>query len=139
MKATLPPRPDHAGPPPGGGTGDGPPMPPIFSALDTDGDGVVEASDKLSWTAAQARPAALNAMSYLGYDDWRLPNVKELQSLLDYTRSPGTTASAAIDQLLDVTPLTNEGGEADFPWYWSSTTHANYIGLVIFTASIFCA
>lgn len=35
--------------------------------------------------------------SYLGYTDWRLPNAKELQIIVDYTRSPATTDSAAID------------------------------------------
>ncbi len=29
--------------------------------------------------------------------DWRLPNAKELQSIVDYTRSPQTTATPAID------------------------------------------
>jgi hypothetical protein len=31
---------------------------------------------------------------------WRLPNIKELHSLVDYTRSPDTTNSAAIDPFL---------------------------------------
>lgn len=34
--------------------------------------------------------------SYGGYDDWRLPSVKELQSIVDYDRSPDFTSSAAI-------------------------------------------
>lgn len=58
-----------------------------------------------------------------GYSDWRLPNVKELQSLVDYTRSPDTTGSAAINSVFNATAITNEGGKSDFGAYWSSTTH----------------
>ena len=65
------------------------------------------------------------SFEYAGYSDWRLPDAKELQSILDYTRSPATTGTAAIDPLFSCTPITNEAGEDDFPWYWSSTTHAN--------------
>ncbi|MCP4569253.1 MAG: DUF1566 domain-containing protein [FCB group bacterium] len=59
---------------------------------------------------------------YAGYTDWRLPNAKELQSIVDYTRSPATTGSAAIDPIFDCTPITNEAGETDYPFYWSGTT-----------------
>jgi hypothetical protein len=60
--------------------------------------------------------------TYAGYSDWRLPDVKELQSIVDYTRSPATTSSAAINPMFNCTPITNEGGVADYPWYWSNTT-----------------
>ncbi len=59
---------------------------------------------------------------YAGYTDWRLPNAKELLSIVDYTRSPATTNSAAIDSMFNCTQITNEAGETDYPYYWSSTT-----------------
>jgi hypothetical protein len=82
----------------------------------------------MDWQAALAYAAQANATSYLGYTGWRLPNAKELQSILDYTRSPDTTGSAAIDPLFSATRITNEAGEADYPYYWSSTTHFRWDG-----------
>lgn len=61
---------------------------------------------------------------YAGYSDWRLPDAKELQGIVDYTRSPATTNSAAIDPVFNCTVIQNEAGEDDYPWYFSSTTHA---------------
>ncbi len=60
--------------------------------------------------------------TYAGYSDWRLPHIKELQSITDYTRSPSTTNSAAIDPVFECTPIINEAGNTDFGYYWSSTT-----------------
>jgi hypothetical protein len=42
-----------------------------------------------------------------GYRDWRLPNAKELQCIVDYTRSPDTTDSGAIDPGLSGSTLDN--------------------------------
>ncbi|MCB0164175.1 MAG: DUF1566 domain-containing protein, partial [Anaerolineae bacterium] len=58
--------------------------------------------------------------------DWRLPNAKELQSLVDYSRSPDTTSSAAIDPLFTATGITNNAGQTDYPFYWTSTTHRKW-------------
>ncbi len=79
-----------------------------------------------NWQEALAWVAMQNAAGYLGHTDWRLPNTKELQSIVDYTRSPDTTSSAAISTLFNVTAITNEAGQADYPCYWSSTTHENW-------------
>lgn len=80
----------------------------------------------LNWEKALAWVEQKNAQKYLGYNDWRLPSAKELQSVVDYSRSPDTTGSAAIDPLFHATSNTNEAGQSDYPCYWSSTTHANW-------------
>jgi len=77
----------------------------------------------LDWQDALAWVEQRNAEGYLGYSDWRLPDAKELQSLVDYTRSPDTTGSAAINPLFDSTAITNEAGQTDYPCYWTGTTH----------------
>ncbi len=68
------------------------------------------------------------SMEHAGYSDWRLPNAKELQSIIDYTRSPDTTDSAAIDPLFKATELVNEQGVKDYGHYWTSTTHVGSRG-----------
>ena len=82
----------------------------------------------LNWSNALALVQTKNTANYLGHSDWRLPNAKELQSIIDYTRSPDTTASAAIDPVLMCTTISNESNQIDYPWYWSGTTHAQYNG-----------
>jgi hypothetical protein len=75
----------------------------------------------MDWAAALGYCSGLNAG---GYDDWRLPDAKELQSIVDYERSPSSTGSAAIDPVFDATPITREDGSSGYGFYWTSTTHA---------------
>ena len=96
----------------------------MWSQVDS-GDAVFDLSvftnddGSLNWQEALA--FAENA-EYAGYDDWRLPNAKELQSILDYTRSPDTTNSAAIDPIFACTQIINEASQVDYPFFWTSTS-----------------
>jgi hypothetical protein len=82
-----------------------------------------DSGEGLNWEEALAWVQTKNAENYLGHDDWRLPDAKELQSIVDYSRSPDTTASAVIDPLFTCTEITNPNGQADYGFYWTSTTH----------------
>lgn len=73
------------------------------------------------WQEALSYAENLNLAAY---SDWRLPNAKELQSIVDYTRSPQTTQSPAINPVFETTEIKNTKGElGQYPYYWTSTTH----------------
>ena len=99
------------------------------------GDGTVtDAATGLMWTQDDSGSGMTweDALAYAenlvfaGHDDWRLPNAKELQVILDYTRSPATHGTPAIDPVFSCSTITDEGGGQDYPFYWASTTHANW-------------
>ncbi len=79
----------------------------------------------MNWQEALAYAEEMNAQNYLGYSNWRVPNAKELQSIVDYSRSPLSTQSAAIDPIFSISSIKDESGADDFPFFWSSTTHEN--------------
>jgi hypothetical protein len=85
-----------------------------------------DSGEGLDWEEGLAWVQTRNAENYLGFTDWRLPDAKELQSIVDYTRSPDTSDSPAIDPLFNVTSFINEAGDSDYPWFWSSTTHIGW-------------
>ena len=101
------------------------------------GDGTVtDAATGLTWQKADSGKGMdwVQALHYAenlelaGHSDWRLPNAKELQSIVDYTRCPDVTDSAAIDPIFEVTAIKNEGGQKDYPYYWTGTSHVNARG-----------
>lgn len=69
--------------------------------------------------------AVCEAATTAGHTDWRLPNAKELQSIVDYTRSPDTSSDAAINAIFNSTSFTNEEGVTDWGYYWASSTHVD--------------
>jgi len=72
--------------------------------------------EALNWEAALAY--AENA-TLAGYDDWRLPNAKELQSIADYSG----VFPAINTSVFNLTQLTNIKGQVDYPFYWTSTSN----------------
>jgi len=81
--------------------------------------------ESMTWSEALAWVQTKNEEGYLGYSDWTLPDAKQLQSIVDYSRSPDTTDSPALDPLFNSTIIINEAGQDDYAAYWSSTTHIN--------------
>ncbi len=87
-----------------------------------------DSGEGLNWEEALAWVEQKNAEQYLGNNDWRLPNAKEMQSILDYSRSPQTSNSAAIDPVFNISSLIDEGGSTNYPFFWTGTTHASSNG-----------
>ncbi len=57
-----------------------------------------------------------------GKSDWRMPNAKELQSIVDYTKSPNTSSSPAINALFACTSITDPNGNTgQYGYYWTGS------------------
>ena len=70
----------------------------------------------LNWKQALAYAENLKLA---GHDDWRLPNAKELQSIVDYTRAPDAADKSALGPALHpIFQLTDPES-----YFWTSTTH----------------
>jgi len=92
--------------------------------------GANDKSNTYTWEGALAWVQGLNGASFLGYDDWRLPNRKELQSIVDYSKS----SFPAIDKNFFPNTVSS--------YYWSSTSsgagnNAWHVHFIDGTVSVF--
>jgi len=86
-----------------------------------------EDGGKLDWKEALDFVEWANENEVGGRDDWRLPNAKELNSIVDYSsvRSSDTANSSVFDSLFNPTEmieLLDGKASIDYGYYWSSTT-----------------
>ena len=90
----------------------------------TPGTAACKAGSARTWQEALDHVKCLNSNSYLGYNDWRLPNINELESLVNYERNYPDNS----DQVLSVAGWLMSAGQGfttvqGFP-YWSSSSVA---------------
>ena len=77
----------------------------------------------MNWEAALAWAQGKNKEKYLGHEDWRVPNAKELESIVDYTRAPQAADPARRGPAIDPVFQTTKLADGEYPFFWSSTTH----------------
>lgn len=90
------------------------------------GDGTItDEATGLMWMRADTGTAVdwetalafADSLTLAGHDDWRIPDVKELQSIVDYSG-----VLPAIDAGFSCTPIVNEAGDPDYGYYWTGTS-----------------
>jgi len=81
----------------------------------------------MDWEAALAYAEITTTAA--GYNGWRLPNVKELQSIVDYTHSPSAVDAADLGPAIDTDffeitelPSGTTDYSYDYGYFWSSTS-----------------
>lgn len=86
-----------------------------------------DSGERMDWV--EALEYAQNA-NLGGYSDWRLPNAKELQSLVDYEK---TELPAINTEFFEVTPTQFES-EKDSYYVWTSTTQGDFKHTAVYVA-----
>ena len=68
--------------------------------------------------------AGLNAANFAGHDDWRLPNVRELQSIANYENFNPSVSSEFNTACMPGATTVLTGSCTTAAQYWASTTSA---------------
>jgi len=77
----------------------------------------VDSGRGLNWKEALA---FCEDFQLAGYSDWRLPSIKELNSIVDYSKGQGY---AAINEtVFEITMVPDPDNNTWWPYFWSSTT-----------------
>ena len=95
----------------------------LWEKLGQDGS-IHDVGNTYTWNEAfSVHVASLNSTSFAGHSDWRLPNVKELQSILNYgTSNPAVSPAFNANCTPGCMATTCSCTAASF--YWSSSSFA---------------
>jgi len=92
-----------------------------WEKLSEDGS-IHDEGNTYTWDEALQRVDTLNSQSFAGHNDWRLPNVVEARTLLNFdTFSPAVAPQFDDNCVNACTILTCNCIQPD--WYWTSTTY----------------
>jgi hypothetical protein len=89
-------------------------------------DGTFNDRDQLfTWATAPGHITTLNTNNFAGHNDWRMPNARELLSIVNYgVANPAITAAAFHSNCFGTCTVLNCSCTAFFA-YWTSTTVTN--------------
>src|SRR5713101_2482006 len=84
-----------------------------------------DALNGYTWSEAfSVHVATLNAMNFAGHSDWRVPNVKELASIVNYNSVPSVSQVFNMNCVQGCSVLTCSCTNVSYTW--TSTVYANF-------------
>ena len=101
----------------------------LFWEKFSDDGSIHDRDNRYAWTDAFWKAATLNAIQFAGYRDWRVPNVNELHSLVDYAvSSPAIHLAFNFGCAPGCTVLDCSCSASGIGLHWISTTAAPGFG-----------
>jgi uncharacterized protein DUF1566 len=94
----------------------------------SDDNSIHDRDQAFSFANAQTHISAINGATFAGHTDWRLPNIRELQSLVNYGVANPAIASAFFHSNCFGGSTVLNGSCTAFVNHWSSTTVTNLPG-----------